>query len=267
MSLVASLGMYDLPHLRSANDRLWAAIAARLRRGGLADVPDRLDRDRPLEDVWDDPGLLLAQTCGYPLMTRWRDRLTYVATPVYACGGGGGHRHRSRFVVRDDDPARDLSALAGRRAAVNDRGSNTGMNLLRGAVAPLSVGGRFFAEIVVTGSHASSLKAVADGAADVAAIDAITFDHVAHDDPALAGRMRTIGWSRSVPNLPFVTAVGTDPAVVELVRVALAEAVRDGGEAARTLRLRSVAVITFAEYGVVGTIEDEARDLGYPVLA
>lgn len=130
MSRVASLGMYDLPHLRQANDRLWTAIAARLRHAGLADVPDRLDRDRPLADIWDDPALLLAQTCGYPLTTRWRDRLTYVATPAYAGEGCDGDHHRSRFVVRRDDAATCLAALAGLRAAINAVDSNTGMNLL-----------------------------------------------------------------------------------------------------------------------------------------
>lgn len=266
MSRVASLGMYDLPHLRQANDRLWSAIAARLRHAGLSGVPDRLDRDRPLAGIWDDPGLLLAQTCGYPLRTRWRDRLSYVATPVYAGEGCDGYRHRSRFVVRRDDAAVGLTALAGRRAAINSMDSNTGMNLLRRAVAPLHSGGRFFAGVVVTGSHAASLDAVMTGAADVAAIDAVTFDHLASQEPGPTARTRTIGWSLPVPNLPFVTSVATPPVVVDLLRQAIAASILAERDAARTLLLRSITDIGLAAYDGIVRIEREARQLGYPDL-
>lgn len=266
MSRVASLGMYDLPHLQAANDRLWTAIADRLRRAGLADVPGRLDRSRSLDAIWDDPALLLAQTCGYPLTTRWRGRLTYVATPVYDAPGCEGCRHRSRFIVRRDDGARDLRGLAGRRAAINDRLSNTGMNLLRSAVAPISAGQPFFAAVVETGSHAASVDTVANGAADVAAIDAITFDHLARQRPELTRRTRTIGWSPPVPNLPFVTGVSTDPQTVTLLGRAIEDSIRAERDAARLLRLRSTRDIGIAAYDLVGTIEDDARQSGYPVL-
>lgn len=258
--------MYDLPDLRWANDRLWSAIAVYLRRYGMSDVPERLDRGRSLEAIWDDPRLLVAQTCGYPLMTRWRDRLTYVATPSYEVEGCEHHHHRSRFIVREDDLASDLGALAGRRAAINDIQSNTGMNLLRHAVAPMSVDGRFFSDVVATGSHASSLQAVVTGAADVAAIDAVTFDHLVRENPFMTGRTRTIGWSRLVPNLPFVTGRATDPAVVALIRSALGEGIKTSGEAARSLRLKAVEDVGIAAYDVVEDIEESARHLGYPAL-
>ncbi|MBD8548541.1 phosphate/phosphite/phosphonate ABC transporter substrate-binding protein [Sphingomonas sp. CFBP 8760] len=267
MIRVASLGMYDLPHLQSANDRLWTAIATRLRQAGLSDVPDRLDRDRSLDAIWDDPDLLLAQTCGYPLTTRWHGRLTYVATPVYEGDGGEDHYHRSRFVVRRDDAAGTLGALAGRRAAINDVQSNTGMNLLRRAVAPLHTDGRFFSDIVVTGSHASSLDAVVKGTADVAAIDAVTFDYLARHEPALADATRTIGWSLPVPNLPFVTSITTAPSTVDLLRQVLAESVRATDGAARTLRLHSIRDIGVSSYDLVMRLEREAVQSGYPVLA
>lgn len=266
MSRVASLGMYDPPPLHAANDRLWRAIAERLRQAGVAGVPDRLDRDRPLDAIWDDPTLLLAQTCGYPLTTRWRDRLTYVATPLYAAPGCEGHYHRSRFVVRRDDAATDLGALAGRRAAINEATSNTGMNLLRRAVAPLSAGRPFFAGVIVTGSHASSLDAVAQGAADVAAIDAVTFAHLSEQQPALTARVRTIGWSLPVPNLPFVTSRSTDPALVDQLRRAVDDSILAEPEAAGALRLRASRDIGLAAYDRVTEIEEAACRLGYPAL-
>ncbi len=47
---VASLGMYDHPGQRAANDALWSAIARHLHGVGLA-APEALDRARPVEAI------------------------------------------------------------------------------------------------------------------------------------------------------------------------------------------------------------------------
>ncbi len=145
---IASLGMYDRPELQAANDQLWNAIAFHLRDAGLGDVPARLERERPLHDIWADPGLLIAQCCGYPMMTAFKGQLRYLATPVYRAPGCEGVRHRSRLVIRRDDDRAALAAFRGGRAAVNQWDSNTGMNLLRAAVAPLAHGPVFFDALI-----------------------------------------------------------------------------------------------------------------------
>ncbi|MET0373213.1 MAG: PhnD/SsuA/transferrin family substrate-binding protein [Rhizorhabdus sp.] len=226
----ASLGMYDSPALRTANDALWGEIARRLTARGIADVPPALDRHRPLEAIWRDPGLLLAQVCGYPLVNAYRGHLRYLATPHYRAQGCEGASYRSRIVVRADEPATALAELRGSRAAVNEWQSNSGMNLLRATVAPLARGTPFFDAVTQTGSHLGSVRAVADGAAEVAAIDTVSFVHIARDDPALAARVRTIAWSEPSPGLPFVTSLATPEPVAEALVSVLGEVVR-GAEA------------------------------------
>jgi hypothetical protein len=49
--------------------------------------------------------------------------------------------------------ATSLDDLRGGRCAVNDLGSNSGMNLLRAEIAPLANGKAFFKSVLVTGSH------------------------------------------------------------------------------------------------------------------
>ncbi len=78
---IAALPMYDLPHLQTANNALWRAIAARLTAGGIQDVPQGLSRGIPVADLWQHPKLLLAQSCGYPLVTSLRNAVKVVATP------------------------------------------------------------------------------------------------------------------------------------------------------------------------------------------
>lgn len=209
VSRIASLGMYDAPSQQAANDALWSAVAGRLRADGLADVPAALDRGRPLESIWADPGLLMAQTCGYPFMTTFAGRLRYVATPCYRAPGCDGPLYRSEIIVRADHIATDVADMRGAVAAINDMASNSGMNLLRQAIAPLAVDGRFLGGTILTGSHAGSVRAVAEGRADLAAIDVVTFARLRRDEAGLASRVRTLGRTVRSPGLPLVTSMAT----------------------------------------------------------
>jgi ABC-type phosphate/phosphonate transport system substrate-binding protein len=166
-----------------------------------------LDRDRSLEQIWDDPDLLLAQTCGFPLATRWRGRLRTVATPVYDAPGCDGPSYRSVLLVRRDSRAQKLADLRGSIVAINEPFSKSGCNLLAAAVMPLAGKGSFSESAVLTGSHLGSFRAVSDGRASIAAIDVVTHAHLCNSHSALTEQLRSIGWTAPAPGLPFVTSV------------------------------------------------------------
>ncbi|TVV71086.1 phosphate/phosphite/phosphonate ABC transporter substrate-binding protein [Sphingomonas solaris] len=266
---VASLGMYDRPEVRAANDRLWQAIATRLAARGVADVPEALDRARPLGELWDDPALLLGQTCGYPFVTTGRGRLRYVATPRYRVAGCSGARYRSRIVVRADDPAEKAADLRGARAAVNEWRSNSGMNLFRAAIAPLAARAPFFSEVVVTGGHDASARAVAEGRADVAAIDVVSFAHLQRWEPDVAARLRTVAWTPDAAGLPLVTSIHTSDADVAAIGAVLDEVAADPAleETRATLMIGNFARIAPARYEALLALEQRAIRAGYPTLA
>lgn len=111
----ASLAMYDLPELQDANDALWLALRGRLQEQGVGCLPAALTRGADLDAVWAAPNLLLAQTCGYPFMTRLRARVRLVATPRYRAKGCDGPFHRAAMVVRQGSRAQSLAHGAGRR--------------------------------------------------------------------------------------------------------------------------------------------------------
>ena len=265
---IASLAMYDAPGLQSANDALWSAIGNRLLAAGLDDVPESLDRTRSPEEIWADPNLLLAQTCGYPLATQWRGRLRYVATPHYRAAGCEGASHRSRIVIRRDDLAVALPGLEGRRVAVNAEDSNTGMNLLRTMVAPLATSGRFFGSVVVTGSHHASIRAVASGDADIAAIDCVTFAHLEREDPVSTRRLKTLGWSRPSPCLPLVTSVTRSDGELRILRRAVRQAILDvaNAKSVDALLIAGVDVLRQARYDTLKNLAMNATRRGYPEL-
>ena len=150
---IAALPMYDYPELAPAHDALWSALADRLIAAGVSDPPLKLTRTLSHFETWRHPGLLLGQGCEFPLAKSFAGRVRLVATPRYAVPGCDGPRYRSAIVVRADDPAETLGDLRHRRCVVNERDSNSGMNLLRAAIAPISQRTRFFESVSLSGSR------------------------------------------------------------------------------------------------------------------
>jgi ABC-type phosphate/phosphonate transport system substrate-binding protein len=262
---VASLPMYDFPELREPHDEFWGALAERLGAAGLKDVPRALTRGASLRAVWGNDRLLFGQGCEYPLAKGFGDPVRVVAHPVYSATGCEGARYRSAIIVRGEG---NITGLRGRRCVVNELDSNSGMNLLRAAVAPLAQGGRFFGSVVVSGSHLRSVEMVASGEADIASIDCVSFAHFQRFYPALVSGVRVLSWTASSPSLPYIAAGAANDATVEALRAALADVFDDIGLAPvrERLSLRGVDLAPAAGFGEVLALERQAADAGYPVL-
>ncbi|TCP93012.1 ABC-type phosphate/phosphonate transport system substrate-binding protein [Sphingomonas sp. PP-CE-1A-559] len=260
---IASLGMYDHLEQHAANDRLWSAIAAVLRERGVADVPARLDRTRDVHAIWRDPALLFGQACGYPLIADPTLDLQVIAFPIYA-----GRESGSVIVARADDPRRAVAAFRDSRAAINDRQSNTGMNLFRATIAPFAGQGAFFAEVLETGAHRASIVAVGMGKVDLAAIDSVTYAAIARFEPALVTGLKIVAPSPASPSLPFVTAAGTDAETVAALQSALDHVAADPDLAAvrETLLLAGIIPAEPDALAPISTLEAEAVRAGYRTL-
>ncbi|MDO7842043.1 phosphate/phosphite/phosphonate ABC transporter substrate-binding protein [Sphingomonas immobilis] len=264
---IASLGMYVQARQEVANDALWAALAERLRARGVADVPERLERRRAVQDVWRDPDLLFGQICGFPLVSNPALGLQVLGVPVYDAPGCEGGRHRSLIIARADD-ADGIVAYRGRRAAINGRDSNTGMNLFRALIAGEAGGEPFFADVRETGAHRQSISAVILGEADIAAIDAVTYAATLRGEPELVPALRIVGETAESWAPPFVTAAGTDADTVAALKAALAEVIADPALAGEreALFLRGVVPGDLERYLPLRTLESAAAAAGYLVL-
>ncbi|HEY9774001.1 MAG TPA: PhnD/SsuA/transferrin family substrate-binding protein [Planktothrix sp.] len=260
--------MYDLPYIQQDNDVLWLEIATRLKEAGEEDVPLALTRTLPLKQVWEHPRLLLAQTCGYPLVTSLLNKVKLVATPRYNCQGCSGSSHSAAIIVRADDARARLAEFKGSHCVVNDITSNSGMNLLRNSIAPLANREKFFETVSETGSHAVSLEAVADSTADIAAIDCITFAHLRRAKRELCTAVRVLGWTESSPGLPLITASWTDDSSIALMRSILQEIMIDTSlkGVRQSLFLDGFDVLDLADYEPIGLMQRRAQDLGFPQL-
>lgn len=265
---VAALPMYDDPGVARANDALWRRVAAALRERGI-DAPAELTRGSELMRLWRDPGLIFAQTCGYPLMTALRDDVVVLATPEYLFAGCNGADHRSFIIRAAGDPRRTLAEFHGAVAAINASDSNTGMNLFRATIAPIAGKAPFFSKVATTGSHAASLEAVAAGRADLAAIDCVTFGLLARLRPEVVERVAIVVESPPSPCLPFVASARLPEATVVAVREALFAALADPllAESRAALGLKGARVLPAHAYDRVLALEREAQAQSYPTLA
>lgn len=240
--MIASLGMYDFGPAQAANDRLWALIRTGLRGRGI-EAPEALLRgEQAYWDAWQSPDLLLSQTCGYPFRARLHGRVTYVGTPDFEVDGCAPGYYRSIFVARADDPRAALKDFDGARFAYNEDLSQSGWAAPQTHVAKLGIR---LPPALASGGHRLSAQAVAEGKADLAALDAVTFSLMQDADPVVF-KLRVVGLTDPTPGLPYITALGRDPApIFDAVSEAIAAL---SAEDRATLRLKGLVRIPEASY-------------------
>jgi ABC-type phosphate/phosphonate transport system substrate-binding protein len=221
--VIAALQMYDWPEVAGRTDSFWREVAASLRVNGVA-APEALSRPRDPVAAWSDPALLLGQSCGLPYVSGACGGAFPVARPVYDVEGCGEGTYRSAIICRAGEEA-PLAAFRGCRAAINEYGSQSGCNALADAVRPL--GDAFFGRVLLTGAHRASALAVADGWADIAAIDAVAWALFAEIESAAHSRLSVLAWTPETPSLPFITAPSNE-ALAPILLNALAAAARRG---------------------------------------
>ena len=203
--MIAALPMYDRPETAAANDAFWAAI-----RAELSDGPEDLTREGDLWEIWQSPNLLLAQTCSLPFRAQLHSHVTLVATPDYGLPGCAPGYYNSVLVVHRDAKPDHISGFEGKCLAYNEPLSQSGWAAPMGYAAGFDV---MFGAFVQTGAHRASARAVAERRADIAAIDALTWEMIRRYDP-FAAELRELDRTTPSPALPYITARGRNPAQI-----------------------------------------------------
>lgn len=240
--MIANLGMYDLPHLQSSNDAFWAAIRAELGFG-----PETLSRDNDMWDIWQNPDLLFAQTCGYPYRAKLHDKVQLVGTPDYGLPGCPAG-HYCSVIVAHWKNSKVLADYDGKRFAYNEPLSQSGW------AAPahhFAQTGLTPGELVQSGAHANSAQMVAAKEADFAALDVLTYALIVEHIPDLAAQLQVIARTAPTPVLPYITSLTQDAdAIAAAVERAIA---RLDPDHRRALRLKGLVHIPAVEYLAIPT--------------
>lgn len=241
--MIASLGMYDRAETAGANDRLWAGIRDGLRARGIA-APEALTRgEGAFWPAWQSPELVFSQTCGYPFRARLHGSVTLIGSPDYGLPDCAAGHYYSVFVARAEDP-RDLAGLAPTRFAFNEDLSQSGWAAPQNHAA--AHGMACFTPACRTGGHRLSALAVAEGRADFAAIDAVTWALLSRWE-AWTAQLRVVARTApSTPVLPYIAPLGADAALYfDATATAISALSQDDRD---TLHLRGLVRIEAADY-------------------
>ncbi len=215
--------MYDWPEVAGALDELWTHIAAEARRVGLA-APAQLTRHDDLVALWTDPAMLLGQVCSLNPVRDGLGETEVVGTIVYEpppdLPESDPGSYYSVIVCRADDERRpagahgvgtghalpDIERFRGARVAANGEDSQSGYWSLGHFVRDLLDDGPFFGRVLFTGAHRDSVRAVADGTVDLAAIDVHSWRLASEYEPELARRLAVIGTTDPTPGVVCVVS-------------------------------------------------------------
>jgi ABC-type phosphate/phosphonate transport system substrate-binding protein len=230
--MIASLPMYDRAETAAANNRFWQCIRARLGEGPLS-----LTREGNLWDHWQSPDLIFSQTCGYPYRVKLHGQVTLIGTPDYGLQGCPPGYYNSVIVVRADAGGTCLSDFEGARFAYNEAMSQSGW---AGPQTHAQAQGVRFRNLVQTGGHLYSAQAVGQGRADIAGLDALSWELMREHD-GFAADLRVLERTTPTPALPYITAQGRDAqACFDAVSGAISDL---GAEDRDILHLKGVVAI------------------------
>ncbi len=136
-----------------------------------------------------------------------RGRIQLLARPEFL----EGREYRSALIVGAGSGIESLEQLRGRSMAYTDPESNTGslvpQYLLRKRGEEPN---EFFSEIILTGSHDRSIKAVALGTVDAAAVDLLVLESLKESNPATAKGVQILHLSESFAPPPVAVPAGLD---------------------------------------------------------
>ncbi|QND61048.1 phosphate/phosphite/phosphonate ABC transporter substrate-binding protein [Mesorhizobium huakuii] len=191
--------------------------------------PDELD----YHQLWLHPALLFAQTCWGPMELGLSSHVQVVGQPSYdAYEGGQSELYSSALVMRtgegpearspaDGKALLPLDLMRGKRFTFNSLDSMSG---IIGLTRDLQAAGEsldIFSSRSASGGHRASIVAVAEGRADIAAIDCESWALAQRFEPA-AHKVAIVGWTARRKGLPFITARTTPEKTVRAMREALA---------------------------------------------
>ncbi|TPJ73953.1 PhnD/SsuA/transferrin family substrate-binding protein [Mesorhizobium sp. B2-7-1] len=198
--------------------------------------PDEFD----FHQLWLSPALLFGQTCWGPMELGLAPHVQVIAQPSYdAFEGGQGELYSSALVMAadggpslaspaDGKAAVPLDLIRGKRFTFNNPDSMSGLIGLTRDLEAMGASLDIFASRSESGGHRSSIVAVAEGRADVAAIDCESWALAQRFEPAAKG-LKVVGWTARRKGLPYITARTTPEKVIAAMRDAVA-AVESGSE-------------------------------------
>jgi phosphonate transport system substrate-binding protein len=250
----------------------YQAVGAYLSRALEIDIQITEGACDPLDDllVLGDR-LDLAFICGLPFIRhshrcprQWRA----IAAPVMNAPRYQQHPvYFSDVVVSHRSAFTTLADLEGTTFCYNDPGSNSGYQLMRQALMQAEYPPHFFKQVIQSGAHQRSLRWVADGLADCAAIDSTVLEQELRDYPDLAGQLRTVASIGPCPMPPVVASDHLGMTQIAAIQSALLNPDAELRSAMNKANIQGYAAVTTEDYEAIAQGYDAAIQAGYEILS
>ncbi len=222
--MIAALDMYNWPESADVFHAFWRTVRDGLHHRGV-DAPAALStRDENLADIAASGELLLGQICGITYARANDEALRFTNLGAFICHAEGlAPGQYCSVLITPKGHAPNLDAPSSLRAAINGYGSLSGWIVLAQYVSGQSQRSPF-KEDVLSGGHRQSAELVADGSADIAALDIISWQMLQRFSPDVAAQLDVVGYTPPRPGLPLVTSCHHAPALVSALKSSLDDA-------------------------------------------
>lgn len=186
------------------------------------------------------------------------------AVAVAVPEGADGPWYYSYLIVPRASTANDLADLRGKTFAFSDPLSNSGSLVPRYRLALMGeTPDSFFSRYIYTYAHDNSVRAVADGLVDGAAVDSLIYEYLALTNPELVAKTRVVARWGPYGNNPVVVNPAMSDGLKARLRDALLTMDQDQGGRALLQRLRIQRFVEPDEalYDPIRAMRAELRDL------
>ena len=240
--MIASFPMYARPELEDTIAQFWELTRKNLNKKGIR-APISLSQHAEDIDSWLDPSLVLSQTCGMPYRNSLHGKVQLVGTPIYDLPNCLPGHYFSVIVVGKDDPRLTLKDYSQSVFAYNMEISQSGY------AAPLNhaaAKGICFPNRIKSHGHLKSAEMVANGEADITAIDAVTWMLIERYD-AFASDLRVL--ERTTPTTPVLPLITSLTLNADQIHDAVKRAIQDLSQNMRDdMLLTGITKIPPSEY-------------------
>jgi len=197
----------------------------------------------------------VAFVCSGPYVTG-RDKfgLELVAAPVV----DGVQTYQSYTIVPRSSDATSLESLRGKVFAFTDPESNSGRIIPTYQLGQMgTTPEEFFKEVFFSYGHDNSIKLVATGKADGAAVDSLIWEYDNDLKPEYTSKTRIISKSETCAIPPVVVRPGLDPALKKKISQAFLGAAQDpeGAAILAKMRIQRFAPIDDSAYDSIRAME------------
>jgi phosphonate transport system substrate-binding protein len=214
-------------------------------------------------DPLEDPLLLhdqldLAFICGLPFIRHYKvapDQLQVLAAPVMQAGRY--HNQPIYFadvIVNAASNLQCVEELVGKTFCYNDRGSNSGYNLVHWYLLNKGDPTDFWGACVQSGSHLRSLQWVIEGQADWAVIDSTVLERALAQHPEFTQNLRVIEAIGPSPMPPIVAATHLGTGVLQQLQSTLLYPDQELQTAMANMRVQHYDLRKWQDYQILAEI-------------